>query len=247
MIERIIDWSANNRFLVFLGTFFAVGWGVYAVANIPLDAIPDLSDVQVIVFTEWPGRSPDLVEDQITYPIVTSLISAPRVKRGARLLVLRPVVRLRHLRRRHRHVLGPLAGPRVHERGLGRSARGRQPDAGPGRHRRRLGVRIRAHRPHRRATTWPSCAASRIGTCATGSRASRVSPKWPASAVSCSQYQVTVDPNTLLAYNLPDLARHRWRSAPATTTSAAASPSSPAPSTWCAAAVTSRISTTCAT
>ncbi|MGD8329626.1 MAG: CusA/CzcA family heavy metal efflux RND transporter [Acidobacteriota bacterium] len=79
MIERIIDWSARNRFLVFLGTFFAIAWGVYALDNIPLDAIPDLSDVQVIVFTEWPGRSPDLVEDQITYPIVTSLISAPQV------------------------------------------------------------------------------------------------------------------------------------------------------------------------
>jgi len=79
MIERIIDWSANNRFLVLLGTFFGVAWGIYAVANIPLDAIPDLSDVQVIVFTEWPGRSPDLVEDQVTYPIVTSLISAPQV------------------------------------------------------------------------------------------------------------------------------------------------------------------------
>ena len=79
MIERIIDWSANNRFLVLLGTAFAVAWGIYAVVNIPLDAIPDLSDVQVIVFTEWPGRSPDLVEDQVTYPIVTSLISAPQV------------------------------------------------------------------------------------------------------------------------------------------------------------------------
>ena len=80
MIERIIGWSADNRFLVFLGTFFALAWGAYAVINIPLDAIPDLSDVQVIVFTEWPGRSPDLVEDQVTYPIVTSLISAPQVK-----------------------------------------------------------------------------------------------------------------------------------------------------------------------
>ena len=55
-------------------------WGVYSLKNIPLDAIPDLSDVQVIVFTEWSGRSPDLVEDQITYPIVTSMIAAPKVK-----------------------------------------------------------------------------------------------------------------------------------------------------------------------
>ncbi len=59
---------------------FAVGWGIWAILNVPLDAIPDLSDVQVIILTEWPGRSPDLVEDQITYPIVTSLLGAPRVK-----------------------------------------------------------------------------------------------------------------------------------------------------------------------
>ena len=80
MIERIIEWSAAHRFLVMLGTLFAIAGGTYALINIPLDAIPDLSDVQVIVFTEWAGRSPDLVEDQITYPIVTSLISAPQVK-----------------------------------------------------------------------------------------------------------------------------------------------------------------------
>jgi Cu(I)/Ag(I) efflux system membrane protein CusA/SilA len=80
MIERIIEWSAANRFLVLLGTLFAIAGGTYALVNIPLDAIPDLSDVQVIVFTEWAGRSPDLIEDQITYPIVTSLISAPQVK-----------------------------------------------------------------------------------------------------------------------------------------------------------------------
>ncbi len=80
MIERIIDWSARNGFLVFLATLFLMGWGLWAVYQTPLDAIPDLSDVQVIVFTEWPGRSPDLVEDQITYPIVTSMLGAPRIK-----------------------------------------------------------------------------------------------------------------------------------------------------------------------
>lgn len=80
MIEFIIEWSSKNRFFVFLGTAFAIIWGVYAISNIPLDAIPDLSDVQVIVFTEWSGRSPDLVEDQVTYPIVTSMIAAPNVR-----------------------------------------------------------------------------------------------------------------------------------------------------------------------
>src|SRR5438067_10003985 len=80
MIERVIEWSARNAFLVLLATLFVMGWGLWAVYHTPLDATPDLSDVQVIVFTEWPGRSPDLVEDQITYPIVTSMLGAPRIK-----------------------------------------------------------------------------------------------------------------------------------------------------------------------
>jgi Cu(I)/Ag(I) efflux system membrane protein CusA/SilA len=80
MIENLIGWSARNKFYIFLGTFFAVAWGIWATYNTPLDAIPDLSDVQVIVFTEWQGRSPDLVEDQVTYPIVSALLSAPQVK-----------------------------------------------------------------------------------------------------------------------------------------------------------------------
>ena len=80
MIETIIRFSAKNRFLVFLVMTFATAWGLWAISNITLDAIPDLSDVQVIVFTEWPGRSPDLVEDQITYPIVAAMLSAPNVQ-----------------------------------------------------------------------------------------------------------------------------------------------------------------------
>ena len=79
MIERIIDYSARNAFIVLLVVAALIAWGVFAIIHVPLDAIPDLTDVQVIVFTEWMGRSPDLVEDQITYPIVTSLLGAPRV------------------------------------------------------------------------------------------------------------------------------------------------------------------------
>ena len=80
MIDRVIDWCASNRFLVFTGTVVLTVWGIWAMTNTPLDAVPDISDVQVIVSTEWIGRSPDLIEDQITYPIVTALISTPRVK-----------------------------------------------------------------------------------------------------------------------------------------------------------------------
>ena len=77
MISRIIHWSANNLFLVFLGTFFAIVSGVYAVSQIPLDAIPDLSDTQVIVYTDYPGQAPQVVEDQVTFPLTSALLSVP--------------------------------------------------------------------------------------------------------------------------------------------------------------------------
>src|SRR5262249_36055910 len=80
MIAQLITFSARNRFFILLLTFFAIVGGIVALKNTPLDAIPDLSDVQVIVYTEWPERSPTLVEDQVTYPIVTTLLSAPKVK-----------------------------------------------------------------------------------------------------------------------------------------------------------------------
>jgi Cu(I)/Ag(I) efflux system membrane protein CusA/SilA len=80
MIERIVEWCARNRFLVFTGTVMLIVCGIWAMRSIPVDAVPDISDVQVIVSTEWPGRSPDLIEDQVTYPIVSALISTPRVR-----------------------------------------------------------------------------------------------------------------------------------------------------------------------
>ncbi len=80
MIARIIEYSARNKFIIFLLVFFLAAWGIYALKRTPLDAIPDLSDTQVIIYTEWPGRSPDLVEDQITYPITSTLLAAPKVQ-----------------------------------------------------------------------------------------------------------------------------------------------------------------------
>ena len=80
MIEKLIEVSSKNRLMVFMLVAIATVWGAWSLFNNPLDAIPDLSDVQVIVFTEWPGRSPDIIEDQITYPIVTSLLAAPNVQ-----------------------------------------------------------------------------------------------------------------------------------------------------------------------
>jgi copper/silver efflux system protein len=84
MLNKIIDWSARNIFMVLLATLFIVVGGVYAVMKTPIDALPDLSDVQVIVYTEYPGQAPQVVEDQVTYPLTTSMLSVPksRVVRG---------------------------------------------------------------------------------------------------------------------------------------------------------------------
>jgi Cu(I)/Ag(I) efflux system membrane protein CusA/SilA len=80
MLSRIIEFSARNSFLIVVLIIAIVGGGLWAVYHTPLDAIPDLSDVQVIVYTKWEDQSPNIVEDQVTYPIVTQLLSAPRVK-----------------------------------------------------------------------------------------------------------------------------------------------------------------------
>lgn len=80
MIDKTIEFCANRKFLVLVFIFLLTGWGYISLIKTPVDAIPDLGDVQVIVFTEWPGKSPDLIEDQITYPIVSSLLAAPKVK-----------------------------------------------------------------------------------------------------------------------------------------------------------------------
>jgi Cu(I)/Ag(I) efflux system membrane protein CusA/SilA len=84
MIAAIIRWSARNVFLVGLATIFVTLAGIYAVSRVPLDAIPDLSDVQVIVYTEFPGQAPQVVEDQVTYPLTTAMLTVPksRVVRG---------------------------------------------------------------------------------------------------------------------------------------------------------------------
>ena len=77
MIASVIRWSLRNRFLVLLATAFLVAWGVYAMTRTPLDAIPDLSDVQVIIKTSYPGQAPQVVEDQVTYPLTTAMLAVP--------------------------------------------------------------------------------------------------------------------------------------------------------------------------
>ncbi|AGB73950.1 MULTISPECIES: efflux RND transporter permease subunit [Rhizobium] len=80
MISRVISWSAHNLVLIFVAAALAVAGGVYALRSLPLDAIPDLSDVQVIVYTEYPGQAPQVVEDQVTYPLTTSMLTVPKSK-----------------------------------------------------------------------------------------------------------------------------------------------------------------------
>ena len=80
MLQRIIEFSLKNKFLVVAGTLALVFGGVFALRNIPLDAIPDLSDTQVIIYTEWPGQAPQIVQDQVTYPISTKMLSVPSAK-----------------------------------------------------------------------------------------------------------------------------------------------------------------------
>ena len=80
MLANIIEWSGRNRFLVLLASLFITIAGIYAVLRTPIDALPDLSDVQVIVYTEYPGQAPQVVEDQVTYPLTTAMLSVPKSK-----------------------------------------------------------------------------------------------------------------------------------------------------------------------
>ena len=84
MLQKIIEASVRNKFMVILAVLFLIGWGIYSLLNIPIDAIPDLSDVQVIIYTEYSGQSPRIVEDQVTYPLTTAMVSVPgsKVVRG---------------------------------------------------------------------------------------------------------------------------------------------------------------------
>lgn len=80
MIAALIRWSVANRFLVLLATIFVTVWGVWSVQSTPIDALPDLSDVQVIIRTPYPGQAPQIVENQVTYPLATTMLSVPGAK-----------------------------------------------------------------------------------------------------------------------------------------------------------------------
>ena len=144
LIERLIEASARNKFLIVIFTIFGIAAGIWALQRTPLDAIPDLSDVQVIVYTDWEGRSPDLVEDQITYPISTRFIAAPKVKfvRGESMFGKSFVYVI--FRGRHGYLLGALARDRISQLRARHAAGRRKSRHRPGRDGRGLGFRIRA-------------------------------------------------------------------------------------------------------
>ncbi len=107
MIAKIIDWSIDNRFMVLMLTVILIGLGIYSVKQTPLDALPDLSDVQVIIKTSYPGQAPQVVEDQVTYPLTTAMLSVPKAVnvRG----YFRRLLCLCHFRRRYRFILGTIS------------------------------------------------------------------------------------------------------------------------------------------
>lgn len=80
MIAAVIRWSVTNRFLVLLAALFLSAWGLWSVSTTPIDALPDLSDVQVIIRTSYPGQAPQIVENQVTYPLTTTMLSVPGAK-----------------------------------------------------------------------------------------------------------------------------------------------------------------------
>ena len=102
MLAHIIDWSGRNRFLVLLATLLVILSGTFAILRIPLDALPDLSDVQVIVYTEYPGQAPQVVEDQVTYPLTTTMLSVPGARTVRHWWPQQVNVGLLHLHRRLR-------------------------------------------------------------------------------------------------------------------------------------------------
>ena len=120
MIDRLIDFSLRNRFLVLGVTLLAAAAGLYTLRTNPIDAIPDLSETQVIVFADWPGRSPQEVEDQVTYPLTVNLQGLAGVQVVRAIVGVRLLDDQRDLRGRHRTSTSPAARPRADEPDPGR-------------------------------------------------------------------------------------------------------------------------------
>jgi Cu(I)/Ag(I) efflux system membrane protein CusA/SilA len=145
MVGKLIEFCARNLLVVAICTALALAWSAWAITRTPLDALPDLSDVQVIIFSEWMGRSPNLIEDQVTYPLVTAFLAAPKVKlvRGFTMfgmsfvyVIFEDGTDIYWARSRTLEYLSKLQG---------KLPPGVTPQVGPRRHRCRLDLSVRAH------------------------------------------------------------------------------------------------------
>ena len=167
MIATLIRWSIANRFLVLLATLMVTAWGVWSLLRTPLDAMPDLSDVQVIIRTTYPGQAPQIVENQVTYPLTTTMLSVPGAKtvRGYSFfgdsfvyVLFEDGTDLYWARSRVLEYLNQVQS---------RLPAQAKASLGPGCDRRRLDLRVRAGRPQRHAWTCRSCARCRTGSSST--------------------------------------------------------------------------------
>ena len=201
MLERVIDWCIDNRLLVVVAAALATAAGIYSLMRAPMDAIPDLSDVQVIVYTEYPGQAPRIVEDQVTYPLTTELLAVPgaSVVRGYSFFGYSFVYVLfedgTDLYWARARVLETLSGA-----GSSLPA-GVSPSLGPDATGRRLGPSCM--RSRRTATISVNCARCRTGSSSTNSPAFRACREVASIGGFVRQYQITVDPNRLRAYGIP--------------------------------------------
>ena len=177
MIDRVIEFSARHRFLVLAIVAALAGWGWHALKTAPLDALPDLSDTQVIVYSRW-EQSPDIIEDQVTYPIITALLGAPKVRavRGISdfgvsyvYIIFEDGTDLYWARTRTLEYLSSV---------LARLRKGVQTRTRPGCDRASAGSFSTPWWTRRASTTWRSCARCRTGICATNCRACRAWRRW---------------------------------------------------------------------
>ena len=235
MIDRTIAWSVANRWLVIAASLALAAGGAWAMRHTPLDAIPDLSDVQVIISTEWPGRSPDLIEDQITYPDRDrARLDAPECGRSAASPISASRTSTSSSRTAPTSTGRAAACSSICRAFADHAAGGRDAGDRTRRDRRRLGVRVRARRRERRAH--PRRAAQPAGLEAAlrpGSRSRRRGSGQHRRLRQAVPGQPRPEPPGGL--RPVDQGRSSRRFAPATTTSKAGCSSSPAASTWCAA------------
>ena len=204
MIDRIIDFSARNKFLVFLVGGVAVAAGWWSLQNMPLDAIPDLSDTQVIVYSRW-DRSPDIMEDQVTYPIVTAMLGAPHVKdvRGFSdfgysyvYIIFEEGTDIYWARSRTLEYLSSVtAAPAP---GRARRNSDRMPPALAGSSSTRWSTR-------RASRAWRTCAPIRTGTCATTWRSVPGVAEVAPSADSCASTRSTSIPTSCRRTTFPSM------------------------------------------